>query len=275
MHVLQLQADAPWRQRFRAPRILWTQLARAAPTRGLALGTHSGATQLYAWDVATGALRQLTDRPHGVVDGRIAPDGRFVYYFADRQGNEIGHFVRVAFEGGAAVDLTPELQPYATRGGTISRAGNLLAFTLANRDGHQLWCAALGPGDAVGSLRLIHQSPHEFWAPVLSYDGTLAVIPSTARAGNRHFSLVAVDTTRGTQVAELWDGPGTTAERGVFSPVLGDERLLATTNRTGVARPLLWTPRTGERVDIPLDDLAGEVFPVDWSHEGRRVLLSR
>lgn len=61
---------APWKQRFRAAVILWTQLAKAAPTRGLAASNKSGVYQLYAWHVPTGKLTQLTDRPEGILSSR-------------------------------------------------------------------------------------------------------------------------------------------------------------------------------------------------------------
>jgi dipeptidyl aminopeptidase/acylaminoacyl peptidase len=275
LQPVRLDDAAPWKRRFRTPRIFWTWVAWASPTRGLALGNHSGVLQLYAWDVPTGRLRQLTDRPQGVISGLLSPDGRYVYYLADQDGNEIGHLVRVPFEGGPSVDLTPEMTPYENWWRTISRAGNLLAFTLANRDGHQAYCFNLGPGDTVGPPRLLHQSAHEFWSPVLSHGGELAVIASTARAGRRQYSLLAFDTIRRTQIAELWDGPGTSIRPELFSPVPGDDRLLAVTNRTGIDRPLLWNPRTGERVDFPLDDLDGETDLWDWSPDGSQLLLSQ
>jgi hypothetical protein len=140
---------APWKQRYRTPLIPWTQLARAAPTRGLTVSNRSGVYQLYAWDVPTGALRALTDRPAGTLLGGIAPDGRYVYYLDDQQGNELGHFVRVPFEGGTPQDLTPTMAPYATRGSAVSQAGNLFALTLAHAAGHHLYCLELGPGGDV------------------------------------------------------------------------------------------------------------------------------
>src|SRR5262245_4630340 len=89
MRELQTNADAPWKRRFRASTVLWTQIAKAAPTRGLAASDRSGVYQLYAWDVPTGDLRRLTDRREGLLGGVLAPDGRYVYYFDDQQGNEI------------------------------------------------------------------------------------------------------------------------------------------------------------------------------------------
>lgn len=61
----------------------------------------------------------------------------------------------------------------------------------------------------------------------------------------------------------------------MFSPLPGEMRVLATSNRTGFKRPLLWNVLTDERVDIPLDQLEGEVLPLDWSSDGSRILLSQ
>ena len=88
---LQLDDSAPWKQRFRAPVAVWTHLAPANLRRGLVVSNASGKYQLHAWDVVSNALRQLTDRPTGILDGVLSGDGRYIYYLDDRQGNEIGH----------------------------------------------------------------------------------------------------------------------------------------------------------------------------------------
>ena len=38
-------------------------------------------------------------------------------------------------------------------------------------------------------------------------------------------------------------------------------------------RPLIWQPRSGERRDLHVDDLDGDVVPLDWSSDGDRLLL--
>ena len=85
--------EAPWKQRFRVERILWSALAEERPDRGLVAANHSGRYQLYAWQVPAGELRQLTDRPEGVLFGFVDSLGRHGYYLDDRDGNEIGHLV--------------------------------------------------------------------------------------------------------------------------------------------------------------------------------------
>jgi len=60
MRQPQLAPDAPWKQRFRVP-LTFADIARANPARGLAASNRSGVFQLYAWEVGSGALTQLTD----------------------------------------------------------------------------------------------------------------------------------------------------------------------------------------------------------------------
>ncbi|MGH2482794.1 MAG: S9 family peptidase, partial [Ktedonobacteraceae bacterium] len=74
---LRVDDAAPWKQRFRTSRIFWTMLADEEPTRGLAASNLSNVVQLYTWDVPTGKLTQLTNRPQGQVFGVISPDGRY------------------------------------------------------------------------------------------------------------------------------------------------------------------------------------------------------
>jgi dienelactone hydrolase len=270
---LSTDQDAMWKRRFRAPIVLWTQLARTAPDRGLATSNRSGVFQQYAWDVPTGSLQQLTDRPEGLLFSLLAPDGRYVYYLDDRQGNEIGHYVRVPFEGGAPQDITPDLPPYASLSLSISQSGNRLGFMLANADGFHVTCLDLGPGAALGTPRTLHQSKRLMFGPSLSYAGEVAVIASTERTGKPEYSLIALDTASGEHVAELWDGPESSLEMLHFAPHPGDMRLLASSNRSGVRRPLVWNPRTGERTDLAVDELEGEVVPVDWSPDASQILL--
>lgn len=270
---LRVDDAAPWKRRYRAPVVLWTQLAKAAPTRGLAVSSKSGVFQLYAWQVPTGELKQLTDEPEGVPFGVISPDGRHVYYLEDQQDNEIGHYVRVPFEGGEPQDITPDMPPYSSWSFTISQTGNLLGFTAASPDGFHTYCMELGLDDTLGTPKLLYQSKSYAFGLALSHGGEIAMVASTERTGKQRFNLLAFDTASGEQIAELWDGAESSLERPAFSPLPGDPRLLAMSNRTGFGRPLIWNPRTGERVDLPLDEIEGEVETVDWSPDGKRLLL--
>src|SRR5690349_7193463 len=84
---LRLDADAPWKRRYRLPVTSIIQIAPAMPGRGLAASNRSGTFQLYAWHVLAGEFRQLTERAEGVARGVLSPDGAYVYYLLDRKGD--------------------------------------------------------------------------------------------------------------------------------------------------------------------------------------------
>ena len=269
---LRLDDQAPWKQRYRVP-ATWTQVAKANPSHGLAISNRSGVYQLYAWDVAKGAFSQLTDRPEGVVFGVIAPDGQYVYYLDDEHGNEIGHFVRVPFKGGIPEDITPELPLYAAWNFAICRTSDRIGFTLADQQGYHTYTISLGDQGALGTPQPLYETKSLALGPVLSSTGAIAVICSTERAGKPQFSLIALDTASGEPIGELWDGPESSLEPSTFSPLQGDTRLLGTTNCTGIKRPFIWDPRTGDRIDLIFDDIEGEIVPQDWSPDGQYILL--
>ena len=155
---LQLADDALWRQRFRAPQLVWTQIAPANPVRGLAVNNTSGKYQLYAWDVPSGALRQLTGRPAGILFGALSGDGRYVYYLDDQQGNEIGHFVRIPFENGEAQDLTPALPPYSSFTFTSSGSGSHFGFMDADTEGFHIYSLETKANGDIGTPRQLFHS---------------------------------------------------------------------------------------------------------------------
>src|SRR5215216_2369273 len=208
------EVEAPWKQRFRVEKILWSALAEERPARGMAVSNRTGRFQLYAWEVPTGQLRQLTDRPEGVVFGFIDSLGRHVYYLDDTGGNEIGHLVRVPFGGGEPEDTSPNLPPYSTFGGVISATGNRLAFTRADADGFTLTVVDLGPDGETSEPRALFRSDRVVSPPFLSPQGDLAVVASAERSTMQHYTLLAFDARSGEHVAELWDGEDTSVESG-------------------------------------------------------------
>ena len=270
---LQLGNNAPWKQRFRAPIVAWTKIAPSNRERGLAANNSSGKFQLYAWDVPSGTLRQLTDRPSGILFGELSGDGRYIYYLDDKQGNEIGHFVRIPFENGEARDLTPDLVPYSSFAAASSGSGSHFGFMTADAEGFHIYSLDTPRHGDIGTRRQLFHSRKLAIGPAYSYAGELAVIATTDRATVQHYNLLVFDTTTGEQIADMWDGEGTSLEPLGFSPRPGDFRLAGTTNRTGLKRPFIWNPRTGERIDLDFTTLPGEIFPLDWSSDGKRLLL--
>ncbi|MCE5209528.1 MAG: prolyl oligopeptidase family serine peptidase [Chloroflexi bacterium] len=262
-----------WQQRFLACGVTWTQMASLNPDRGLAGSNRSGVLQLYAWDIPTGNLRPLTDYPTGKMMGYLSPDGSHVYYLKDEGSNEIGHYVRVPFEGGPEEDITPNLPPYASYSITASGDSSRLLLLAAAQDGFKLYMMDIGQKDKPGEPRLIHQTKSLLQDVHLSSNGQTAVVVSTELSQKLFTNLLAIDADSGIKIAELWDGGETSLQGCTFSPMAGDQRVLATTNRSGFERPLLWNPHTGERRDFDFKELDGDVTPCDWSPDGRYLLL--
>lgn len=270
---LQLDNNAPWKQRFRAPIVAWTQLAPANRVRGLSSNNTTGKYQLYAWDVPFDTLRQLTERPAGISFGVLSGDGRYVYYLDDEQGNEIGHLVRIPFENGEAQDLTPDLPPYSSFSYGSSGSGSHFGFVVADAEGFHVYSLETSVNGDIGTRRRLFHSRKLAFGPIYSYAGEVAVVATTDRATVQHYDLQAFDTATGEKIAELWDGEGTSMGPLGFSPQPGDLRLVTTTNRSGVHRPFIWNPRSSERIDLNLPALDGEVYPVNWSPDGTRLIL--
>lgn len=268
-----LDDNAAWKQRFRAPTVMWTQQARHAPHRGLACSNRSGNYQLYAWDVESGDLRQLTHKEEGIIFGYLSPDGTSVYFLLDEHGEETGHYVRVPWDGGSAVDITPDLPRYSSWTFEQAGSGSTIGFSAAIDNAFHVYTMPVDGNGRHGSPQEIFHSTAIAAGPVLSHDGEVGIIATTERSGKLQYSLVAMDVQAAQTIGTLWDGPESSVEPFAFSPLPGDFRLLATTDRSGVPRPLLWNPRTGERHDLELDGIEGEVAPVDWAPDGQRVLL--
>ncbi len=269
----QLTPDAPWRERFRAPQTWLTQIARGAPERGLINSNKSGVFQLYAWDVPSGRLTQLTTNPKGKPWGVLSPDGRWVYYLKDADGNELGHWVRVPFEGGADEDITPDLPVYASWFFSQSLAGNHVGLTIADQEGFHIQVLNIDSAGALNQRRQLYHSAKMVRGPLFAADGELAVIETAERSDKPQFSLVCLNVATGERLGELWDGPDTNIHMHSFAPLPGDYRLLGVSNRSGVERPFIWDAASSERIDLDLHGIEGDVRAWGWSLDAWRVLL--
>lgn len=270
----QIEANALWKKRYHTGSFREAALARCQPTRGIVNNNTSGTGQLYAWDVSSNSLRQLTHSQGGVFTGTIAPDGRFIYYLRDTGGSERGHYVRLPWDGGEAQDLTPGMPPYAALYRcAMSEDGAVFAFTPTEANGFPLYCLDLHKDGSIGMPREMYRSPKFIDDAAFSQDASLVVVATTEHAQARQYSLLALETSSGKRVGELSDLPNGSVRAVLFSPLPGDTRLLCKADRSGYNRPLLWNPRSGERVELPTGDLEGDIEPLDWSLDGRTLLL--
>lgn len=268
MKELDLRPEAPWRQRFRATDILSAVVARQNPERGLVCTNKDGIYQLYAWDIPSNELIQVTQQSAGVYLGIISPDGKYIYYLQDESGDEIGHYVKVPFAGGANEDISPDLPPYSSFSIFQSRTGNVLGFMAAGKDGFKIHVKSND-----GDLKLIHRSESLIRGYVIiSSDGKSLAFRSTARTKSLDSSLVVISSDTGEQRNELWE-ENASVDNPIFSPIHGDARLVCTSSRSGYERPLIWDTSTGERTPLQLDEIPGSILPHAWSDDSRQILL--
>ncbi|TFH04723.1 MAG: hypothetical protein E4H09_03190, partial [Spirochaetales bacterium] len=192
IHRLDLSDSAIWKQRFRATSILSARTATLNPDRGIVVTNRDGVYQLYAWEVKTGGLRQITSQPAGVTTGMLSEDGEYIYYHHDTGGNEIGHYVRIPFGGGVAEDITPDMPPYASHGITQSRDGTTTAFMTAGDGGYRIFLIRLDapPEEIFRAERIIRGFQ-------LSTTGDILVVNSTEHSGSLDAKIVAIDTATG------------------------------------------------------------------------------
>ncbi|MFD3538825.1 S9 family peptidase [Streptomyces sp. NPDC058662] len=260
-----------WEKRFRAPRVGLPEWAQDAPDRSLFVSNATGTFEVYAWDRATGAQRQATDRPSGTTDCALSPDGEWIWWFSDTDGDEFGTWVRQPFAGGPDEPAAPGLEPAYPAGLAIGRDGTAVIGRSTDEDGSTLHVVR-----ADGSPpTVVYRHRESAGVGDLSRDGTLIAVEHTEHGDAMHSSL-RVLTLDGATVAELDDTRGGTEELGLavlgFAPVPGDTRLLVGHQRRGRWEPIVWDVATGAQEELAID-LPGEV-QAEWYPDGGALLLS-
>ncbi|MGH3312983.1 MAG: prolyl oligopeptidase family serine peptidase [Streptomyces sp.] len=264
-------AMADWEKRFRAPRVSLPDWAEDAPDRSLYISNVTGTFELYAWDRKTDEHRQATDRPNGTTDGTLTPDGEWIWWFSDTDGDEFGIWMRQPFKGGEDEPAAPGLAPSFPAGLALGRDGTAVVGRSTDEDGTTIHVTRRDGAAPVEIYR------HRESAGVgdLSYDGTLLVIEHTEHGDAMH-SALRVLRRDGTTVAELDDSEGGTKELGLtvlgFAPVPADPRLLVAHQRSGRWEPMIWEPLSGETTDLTMD-LPGDVG-AEWYPDGSALLVS-
>ncbi|WP_328938237.1 prolyl oligopeptidase family serine peptidase [Streptomyces tauricus] len=278
-----------WEKRFRAPRVSLPDWAEDAPHRSLFVSNATGTYELYAWDRATGAQRQVTDRPNGTTDGVLSPDGEWIWWFDDKDGDEFGIWRRQPFagpeaegastastgsggSGGPDAPAAPGLDPSYPAGLALGRDGRTaIVGRSTDEDGSTIYVSRTGE-DPVEVYR------HRESAGVgdLSHDGTLIAVEHTEHGDAMH-SALRVLRMDGSTVSELDDTKGGTAELGLevlgFAPVAGDTRLLVGHQRRGRWEPMVWDVVSGEETDLELASQLDGDLSAEWYPDGSALLV--
>ncbi|OON81005.1 S9 family peptidase [Streptomyces tsukubensis] len=272
------EAMPDWEKRFRAPRVSLPEWAEDAPDRSLFVSNATGTYELYAWDRATGEQRQVTDRANGTTDGVLSPDGRWIWWFDDTDGDEFGVWMRQPFEGGDDVPAVEGLAPAYPAGLAIGRDGATVVVGSSTDDEGSTVHVVHGAG---GAPVEIYRHPESAGVGDLSHDGSLVVIEHTEHGDAMHSALrVLRPAPEGSEsapetVAELDDSEGGTKELGLsvlgFAPVAGDTRLLVGHQRRGRWEPLVWDVATGAERELVFG-LPGDVS-AEWYPDGEALLV--
>ncbi|HEY8478209.1 MAG TPA: prolyl oligopeptidase family serine peptidase [Spirillospora sp.] len=260
--------DERWKARFRAARMSLPRWARDAPNRSIFRSNASGTWEIYTWDRATGAQRQVTDRPNGTLIAAIDPSGEWVWWFADTDGDEFGVWRRVPFdagEGAESVPAVPELEPSYPAGLCLGRSG-LAVVGRTTDDGTTIHLCQTG-----ASPEVLYHHAEDAHVAALSRGESLIAIGHSEHGDSRHMALRVVRPD-GATVRDLWDGPGKGVYAAGFAPVEGDSRLLVNHERRGRDELLIWDPVVGTEKEIILD-LPGEI-DATWYPDATALLIS-
>ncbi|MGW0712208.1 S9 family peptidase [Streptomyces sp. NPDC002643] len=262
-----------WEKRFRAPRVSLPDWAEDAPHRSLFVSNATGTYELYAWDRGTGEQRQVTDRANGTTDGVLSPDGEWIWWFDDKDGDEFGVWRRQPFHGGPDEEATPGLDPSYPAGLAIARTGGVaIVGRSTDEDGSTIHVSRPGAPPAE-----IYRHRESAGVGDLSHDGTLIAIEHTEHGDAMHSALRVVRED-GTAVAELDDTKGGTVELGLevmgFAPVDGDTRLLIGHQRSGRWEPMVWDVASGEETDLGLAAQLEGDLSAEWYPDGSALLVA-
>src|SRR5699024_8622662 len=257
-------AEARWRQRFQAVRMSAPGWAFDAPAANLYVSNASGVFEVYAWDRDTGEHRRVTDRPNGTMRATLSPDGRWIWWFDDTDGDEFGSWVREPFHGGESAQRAVADVPAGYPAG-LELGHRVIAAGVSSDEGSSLYAHT-----SSGTERFYH-SADDAGVAALSRDENLLAIVHSEHGDSRHPALRVVACDGFATVAQKWDGPGKGLDALEFSPVTGDARLLVSHERRGREELLVWDVLRDTEIELELE-LPGEVVAA-WYPDGDALLV--
>ncbi|MGW4830179.1 prolyl oligopeptidase family serine peptidase [Amycolatopsis japonica] len=258
------EAETRWRARFHAPRISVPEWAIDAPDANVYVSNASGVWEVYSWDRSTGEHRRVTDRPNGTMHATPSPDGRWIWWFNDTDGDEFGSWVREPFAPGAAAErAVPDVHDGYPAGLEIGT--RVIAVGVSTDDGSELFA------HVDGETTSFYKHEDDAGIASLSRDESLLAISHSEHGDSRHPALRVLSTDGFTTIADKWDGEGKGLGALEYSPVAGDQRLLVLHERRGREELLIWDTAADTEQEIELD-LPGEVV-AGWYPDATALLV--
>jgi dipeptidyl aminopeptidase/acylaminoacyl peptidase len=262
-----------WKARFRAPVSYLPEWSPESPRNAVYASNESGIWQVHTLDTETGARRQVTDHPVGLLDGAPTLAGDGVLWFQDETGDESGRWLVQPFHGG---ETRPFLEgvPHGWSNG-FAQAPGIVVAAISDADGFGVYVSL----DGAPAIRIHHSSESVqlggqrggFERGGLSADGSLLCIEHAEHGDLIHPALRVLDPRTGATIGEQLD-EGMSLHARCWSPVAGDQRLAFEHEREGDTRPAIWNLETGEVSALALE-LGGEVHVHDWWPNGSALLL--
>lgn len=255
-------------RRFDTPHLVSVRPVTGEADIALVVEEHRAGSRARIWQAHAG-LSSILPFPVGA-GALLTNDGRWIVDLADDSGSEVGSLVARSVDGSETVDLIPNRDPFILRGLETSFDGTAIVATIVDETGFHVLVIPARPWE---EPRVVYTSRAEAWYGQISPDGSLVSIDTTAHGpGIRRPALTVIDTRSLDVVDVLNDLPDGPVRAVRFSSMKGDDRLLANTERSGFARPLIWNVRSGARQDFPLPDLVGDVIPLDWHAPTQKIL---
>lgn len=270
-----MNGEPTWQMRFTQPRIFSATVAPADRAAGLVTVVDRDGPHLHAWHTRTGETFPVsTPSANLYLNAWLSHDGRYAYVLADQQGNELGHLFAVDLRHGRApVNLTPDLHPYTVRGVSTAHTGTEVVMVAVDWEGYHLY-RLTRPDVAFPAPRLLASYSDEAGNCLLTADGAITTVDTVTRQGGvRRGTVRAVSTADGESVGHYDDGGDTSVQAHLSSPLPGDQTVALVSDGSGWRRPVLWQIGRDARRVLALADVPGDIVPVDWSDDARRLLL--
>ncbi len=262
-------SDPRIRSLFETRSVQYLFVARNAPHRAIVVSNRSGSYQLYTVDFHTGFHRQITNAKQGALFGSISSDGRHIYILSDTSGSEHGHFVRIPFEGGNSVNVTPNLKHYFSYSVSTSDNGEILCFTAALDNKNKVFIARRNKNSKY-QTRELYSANTSLSEPICAPDGLVVCVAET-NADTKESRLIFLPTVKGT--TKTYSRRFNAVIPLAFSHIQERRVVLALARQGDWYRPVIYDVAKGRATEIRHSSFRGDVWVLSWDEARHQLVL--